>query len=170
MDLRDYLTKKWSAHQITPHCCCEQLIIAVLSECHCSSYTNKQSVFKMLSVALVSRSAKRRCSHKKKTFSDMEYPKVTANMVRLSTTSSRAKGKQPLVNSDQSDAEPEGVYQYTRTQTGTISPVNYSALAQGIELSEAYSAIAELQASNSFREREAFAYMVSTPDLPLLKK
>ena len=59
----------------------------------------------------------------------MEYPEVTANMVGPSTTPSRAKGKQPLVKSDQSDAEPEGVYQYTRTQTGTIAPVNYSELA-----------------------------------------
>jgi len=33
--------------------------------------------------------------------------------------------------------------------------VNYSALARGIEVSEAYSAIAGSQASNSFIEKEA---------------
>jgi len=69
------------------------------------------------------------------------------------------------VNSDQTDAEPEGVYQYTRTQNGTIAPVNYSALAKGVELSEAHSAIIESQASNSFGEREKLSYMAS-----LLKK
>ena len=62
------------------------------------------------------------------------------------------------MNSDQTDAEPEGVYQYTRTQNGTIAPVNYSALAKGVELSEAHSAIIESQALNSFGEREAFVY------------
>ena len=31
-DLRDYLTKNRSVHQITPLCCCEQLITMVLSE------------------------------------------------------------------------------------------------------------------------------------------
>ena len=35
-DLRDYLTKKMSVHQIAPLCCCERLITTVLSECHCS--------------------------------------------------------------------------------------------------------------------------------------
>jgi len=85
-------------------------------------------------------------------------------MVGPSTTPRKAKEKQPLVNSDQSDAEPEGVYQYTRTRTGTIALVNYSALAQGIELSKAHSAIVESQASNSFGEREAFIYMASTPE------
>jgi len=42
-DLRDYLTQKKSVHQITPKCCCERLISAVLSECHCGSYrANRQ--------------------------------------------------------------------------------------------------------------------------------
>jgi len=94
----------------------------------------------------------------------MEYHKVTVNMVGPSTKLSRAKGKQPLINSDQSDVEPEEVYQYTYTQTGTIAPINYIALAQGIELSEAHFAIAESQTSNSFGEREAFVYIASTPE------
>ena len=125
---------------------------------------SKQSVFKRLSTVPVSRLAKRRRSHKKRTFSDTEYPEVTANMVVPSITPSRAKGKQPLVNSDQSDAEPKGVYQYTCIRTGTIALVNYSALAQVIELSEAHSAIAESQASNYFGERVAFVYMASTSE------
>jgi len=88
-DLRDYLTKKMSVHQITPQCSCEQLIIAVLSECHCSFHASKQSVFNWLSAAPVSRSAKRRRSQRKRAFSDMEYPEVTANMVGPSTTPNR---------------------------------------------------------------------------------
>jgi len=99
-DLRDYLTKKRSVHQITPQCCCERLITAVLSECHCSSHVSKQSVFNRLSAALVSRSAKRHRSRTKRTFSDAEYPEVTANMVGPSTTPNKTKGKQPIVSSD----------------------------------------------------------------------
>jgi len=84
-------------------------------------------------------------------------------MVGPSTTPNRTKGKQPIVSSDESDTEPEGVYRHTRTRTGTIPSVDYSALAQGIEVSEAHSAIAESQASNSSIEKEAFAYMAGTP-------
>ena len=72
-------------------------------------------------------------------------------MAGLSTSPSKFKGKQPIVSSDESDDEPsslrelltelEEVYQHTRTWTGTIAPVNYSALAQGIEVREAHSAI-----------------------------
>ena len=42
--------------------------------------------------------------------------------------------------------------------------MDYSALAQGIKVSESYSAIPESQASNSSVEKESFAYMASTPD------
>ena len=87
----------------------------------------------------------------------MEYPEVTANMVGPNTTRSRSKGKQPVVSSDESDTEPEGVYQHTRTRTGVVAPVDYNALARGIEVSESHSAIAESQASNSSVEKEAFA-------------
>ena len=45
-----------------------------------------------------------------------------------------------------------------------VAPVDYSALAQGIEVSESHSAIAESQASNSSIEKEAFTYMASTPE------
>jgi len=63
-DLRDYLTKKMSVHQITPLCCCERLITTMLSECHCN-----QSVFKRLSYTSVSCSAKK--SHSRtRTFSE----------------------------------------------------------------------------------------------------
>jgi len=42
--------------------------------------------------------------------------------------------------------------------------MNYSALARGIDVSEAHSAIAKSQASNSSVEKEAFAYMAGTPE------
>jgi len=64
-------------------------------------------------------------------------------MVGPNTTLSRTKGKQPIVSSDESDTEPEGVYRYTRTRTDTIAPVDYNALTRGIEVSEAHSAIVE---------------------------
>ena len=56
------------------------------------------------------------------------------------------------------------MYRHTHTRTGVIAPVDYNALARGIEVSESYSAIAESQASNSFVEKEAFTYMASTPE------
>ena len=99
----------------------------------------------------------------RRTFTDVEYPEVTANMVGPSTTPNKTKGKQPIVSSDESDTEPLGVYRHTRTQTGAVSPVDYSTLAQGNEISEAHSAIAESQTSNSFVEKEAFAYIARTP-------
>jgi len=98
MDLKYYLTKKRSVHQITPQCCCERLITAVLSECRCSSLVSKQSVFNRLSSTLVSRSANRRRSRTRRAFSDVEYPEVTTNMVGSSTTPNRTKGKQPIVS------------------------------------------------------------------------
>ena len=88
----------------------------------------------------------------------MEYPGVTANMI------SRSREKQPTVSSDESDTEPEGVYRHTRTRTGAVAPINYSALARGIEVNESHSAVAESQASNSSIEKEAFAYMTNTPE------
>ena len=54
----------------------------------------------------------------------MEYPEVTANMT------SRSKEKQPAVSSDESDAELEVVYRHTRTRTGAVVLVDYSALAR----------------------------------------
>jgi len=88
----------------------------------------------------------------------MEYPEVTANMA------SRSRGKQPVVSSDESDTEPEGGYWHTRTWTGAVAPVDYSALARSIEVSESHFAIAESQASNSSIEKEAFAYTTNTPE------
>jgi len=94
----------------------------------------------------------------------VEYPEVTANMVSPSTTPSKIKGKQPIISSDEFDTEPKGVYQHTHTRTGVIIPVDYSALARGIEVSESHFAITESQASNSSVEKEAFAYIASTPE------
>ena len=56
------------------------------------------------------------------------------------------------------------VYRHTRTRTGAVAPINYSAIARGIEVNESHSAVAESQASNSSIEKEAFAYMINTPE------
>ena len=88
----------------------------------------------------------------------MEYPEVNANMA------SRSRGKQPAVRSDESDTEPEGVYRHTRTRTGAVAPIDYSALACCIEVRESHSDITKSQASNFSREKEAFVYMASNPE------
>ena len=77
---------------------------------------------------------------------------------------SRSREKQPAVSFEESDSEPEGVYRHTRTRTGAIPPIDYNALARGIEVNDSHSAIAESQASNSSMEKEAFIYMTSTPE------
>ena len=77
---------------------------------------------------------------------------------------SRSKGKQPIVNSEESDSEPEGVYQHTRTRTGALSPIDYNALAHGIRGNDSHSAVIESQASNSSVEKETSAYMVDAPE------
>jgi len=85
-------------------------------------------------------------------------------MTGSSTTPSKSREKQLAVSSDESDDEPEGVYRHTRTRTGVVAPVDYNALARGIEVSESHSAISESQASNSSTEKEAFVYMANTPE------
>ena len=125
----------------------------MLSECRCNSGANQQSLVRQLT--LIPRSAKRSRSHRRRVFSDIEYPELTANMA------SRSKGKQPAVSSDESDTEPEGVYRYTRTQTGAIPLIDYNALARGINVNDSHSAIAESQASNSSIKKQAFIYMTT---------
>jgi len=128
----------------------------MLSECHCNSHASRQSISRQST--LTPRSAKRYRSHRRRTFSDTEYPETTANMA------SRSRGKQPVVSSDESDTEPEGVYRHTRIRTGAIAPINYSALARGIEVNDSHSAVAESQDSNSSIEKESFIYMTNTPE------
>ena len=70
---------------------------------------------------------------------------------------SRSKGKEPKVSSDESDSEPEGVYQDTRTRTGTIPPIDYNALAHGVRINDSHFAVVESQASNSSVEKETSA-------------
>ena len=77
-------------------------------------------------------------------------------MTGLSTTPSRSR------ESDESDDEPEGMYHHTRTRTSVVAPVDYSALAWGLEVSESHSAIMKSQASNSSVEKKAFVYMANT--------
>ena len=87
---------------------------------------------------------------------------MTANMTGPSATPSKSKGKQPVVSSEESDAdrslslkdvliEPEGVYRHTRTCMGMIAPVNYNLLARGIEVNNEHSTIIESQSSNYIR-------------------
>ena len=155
IDLKDYLIKKRSIHQITSQCSCKWLIMAVLSKCHYNSHMNKSSVFNWLSAVPISNSAKRRLSCKKKSFSDVEYPEVTSNMVGPCTISSKSNGKQSVVCSDESDDESssglkeilnglERVYQHICIQTGTIAAVNYSALPRGIYMNEVHPTITKL--------------------------
>ena len=56
------------------------------------------------------------------------------------------------------------VCRYTRIRISTVTLINYSALARGVEVSESHSTVAESQASNSSIEKEAFAYMTNTPE------
>jgi len=42
----------------------------------------------------------------KRTFSDMEYPEITANMVGTSSMPSRSKEKQLIVSSNELNTEP----------------------------------------------------------------
>jgi len=56
------------------------------------------------------------------------------------------------------------MYWHTRTRTGAVGPVDYSVLAQDIEVSESHSTIMESQVSNSSVEKKAFAYMANTPE------
>ena len=103
---------------------------------------------------MTSNSAKRRRFQKKKSFSNVEYPEVTANMVEPSSTPSKSKGRQLAVSSEESDDDPppglkdvliesEGVYRHTRTRTRIIAPVDYSLLVRGIEMNDEHSTIIE---------------------------
>ena len=56
------------------------------------------------------------------------------------------------------------MYRHTRTWTGAVAPINYSALARGIEVNKSHSVVTESQASNSSIEKEAFVYMINTPE------
>jgi len=67
--------------------------------------------------------------------------------------------------------ELERIYQGTRIQTGTITPVDYNALAMGIEVNDEHYAITESQSSNSYIEKETFVHIVSTlEELARVKK
>ena len=94
---------------------------------------NQQFLVRQLTLILPS--AKRRRSHRRRVFSNAEYPELTANMT------SRSRGKQLAVSSDESDSEPDGVYRHTRTRTGAIPPIDYNALARGVEINDSHSAI-----------------------------
>ena len=62
-------------------------------------------------------------------------------------------------------AEPEGVYQHTRTCLGMIAPIDCSLLARGIEVNDEHSAIIESRSLNSSSKTISFAYMAGTPEV-----
>ena len=83
----------------------------------------------------------------KKSFSDVEYSKVTSNMVCPSTMPSKSKGRQIALSSEELDVkcssglkeiliESERIYQRTRIQIGVITLVDYNAMAKGIEAND----------------------------------
>jgi len=105
----------------------------------------------------------------------MEYSEVTSNMVGPSAAPNKSKRKQLAISSKEFNAEhfsslkeipteSEGIYQYTRIQTGVITLVNSNLLAKGIEKNDEHSAIAESRSFNSYVEKEAFTYMINTPE------
>ena len=96
----------------------------------------------------------------------MENSTVTSNIVGLSTTPSQKK---------------EAGHQFWRVWCWTFfslkkntdrtwkslptrSNLDCNALAIGIEASDEHSVITESQSSNSYIEKEAFAYMAETPE------
>ena len=107
--------------------------------------------------------------------SDVEYPEVTSNMVGSTDTSGKPGKERPSPSSGESDAEyspglkgiivePEGVFKQTRMKRGIIAPVNYKGMAEGSQLDDECSAIAESQSSCSSMENQAFAHMAGTPE------
>ena len=145
----------------------------VLSECHCGSHTSKLLVFNQLLAVLTFSSAKRQLTRNKKSFSNVEYLEVTSNMVDPSATSSKSKGKQLALSSEESDIEclpglkeiliePEGIDRRTRIQIGAITPIDYNLLAREIEANDKHSVIVESHSSNSYEETHAFTYMTGT--------
>jgi len=178
------LTRKRSIHQIAPQFHCEQLILAVLSDCHCGCQITKlsdchcgcqitkPSVFSWLSKASNSNSVKRRRS-RKKSFSDIEYPEVTSNMVSPSTTPSRKGSNLPLILSRILNV-PQARKKYWLSlkkstdaliRSGAIAPIDYNLLAKGIEAAnDEHSAIAESHSSTLTWRWKAFAYKANTPE------
>ena len=86
----------------------------------------------------------------------MKYPDVTSNMVGPNAISSKSKGKQLVISSEESDVEPtsglknlliepEGIYSHTQTRTDTIAPINYSLLARITEINDEHSSILKSQ-------------------------
>ena len=59
--------------------------------------------------------------------------------------------------------KPKGIYRYTRIWIGAITPVDYNALARGIEINDEHTAITKSQSSNSYVE--AFTYVANTPEV-----
>ena len=96
-------------------------------------------------------------------------------MVGASNIPSKSKEKYLAFSSKESDTErssglkeiliePEGIYRRTRIRTGTITPIDYNLLVRGIEADDEHSTIVGSHSSNSYKEKEAFTYMVDIPE------
>src|SRR4051812_4067057 len=134
-DLREQLSKKRRADQVTPHCRCEKIIASVLADYTCSSPAQTKSVFERLSATSSAELTKRLCFNDEDMPSEDEFIEVSVNMV------DKDMGKQPALEPKNS-ATP-GIYMRTRSRSGTIRPVNYRALEQGQEKPKEHSAIVD---------------------------
>ena len=171
MDLRDYLTWKYSAHQITPQCCCERLIMAVLFECYCISHTSKPLVFNRLSVASASNLASLLQEEIVFQFGvswiDFQHggPKHHAKQVKGEETSSQFWGVKCwmfLGLERNIDRAWKNLLMHPHSDWSN-TPVDYNVVVRKIEANDEHSAITESQSSKSYMEKEVFAYMASTP-------
>jgi len=60
--------------------------------------------------------------------------------------------------------ETEEIYLHTRIRTGAVAPIDYNLLVRGIEADDEHSTIVGSHSSNSYKEKEAFTYMVDIPE------
>lgn len=120
-------------------------------------------MFKRLFAALASKPTKKHRPRKKDILSKEEYPESTTNMAE------HGQGKQLPAEYDNSDTELSSIYKHTRTQTGTIPPINYvalnhGALHPGCKTSRPSSVLADSRTSSSIEEQEVTAYMANVPE------
>lgn len=60
-------------------------------------------------------------------------------------------------------SDSDDVYRHTQTE-GTIAPVAYKKLVEGLETDDEHFAIAEFQSSSSLEKNETFTYMAGISD------
>src|SRR3954468_14681975 len=104
----------------------------MLADCTCSSPAQTKCVLNGISATSSAELTKRLHFNDEDMPSEDEFIEVSVNMVDKDT------GKQPALEPE-NFATP-GVYQRTRSRSGTIRPVNDRALAQGQEKPKEHSA------------------------------